>query len=49
MPEQEQALVCVECQAVSEGQAFGWRAYLGDDDEALIFCPRCAEREFGGD
>jgi hypothetical protein len=34
---------------VSQGNAVGWRAYLDDDDVALIFCPRCSEREFGGD
>jgi len=31
-----------------------WRAYLGADDldeppEVVFYCPRCAEREFGGD
>jgi hypothetical protein len=23
-----------------------WRAYLDTDDEVVIFCPECAEREF---
>jgi hypothetical protein len=31
----------------------GWRAYLTTDEdepaEAAIYCPRCAEREFGHD
>jgi hypothetical protein len=44
-------LWCSECGCVSEGDALGWRAYLGSetDDgpvEALPFCPDCAEREF---
>jgi hypothetical protein len=24
-----------------------WRAYLSGDDEVLVYCPECAEREFG--
>ena len=39
-------LVCAECGAVSEGEAAGWRAYLDDDDQAVTFCPECAESEF---
>ena len=45
----EHPLVCAECGAESEAGAVGWRAYLGDEDEAFTFCPRCAEREFGPD
>jgi hypothetical protein len=41
------ALSCVECGAESSGEAGGWRAYLTIDDEAVVFCPDCAEREFG--
>lgn len=44
-------LRCVECgreQAVDER---GWRAYLTTDEhepaKALVYCPECAEREFG--
>lgn len=37
-----------ECGAESEAGAVGWRAYLADDGEAFTFCPRCADREFGG-
>jgi hypothetical protein len=43
----------VECGAESDALASGWRAYLAPDaeDEAegerLMFCPECAEREFG--
>lgn len=40
-------LVCAECGATSTGTAEGWRAYLDDDDQAVTFCPDCAEREFG--
>jgi hypothetical protein len=32
-------------------RAQGWRAYLAEDEEdkpiVLIYCPQCAEREFG--
>jgi hypothetical protein len=27
--------------------AASWRVYLTDDDHAEVFCPGCAEREFG--
>jgi hypothetical protein len=27
--------------------AAGWRAYLDDDGNVVVFCPECAEREFG--
>jgi hypothetical protein len=45
-PEVNLRLVCVECGLVSEGNARGWRAFLTDDDQAAIYCPDCAEREF---
>lgn len=45
------AVTCVECgreQAVNER---GWRAYLTVDEEepaeAVVYCPKCAAREFG--
>jgi hypothetical protein len=41
------ALICAECGALSASAADGWRAYLTDDGEAVMFCPACAEREFG--
>jgi hypothetical protein len=47
------ALRCVECADEADELATGWRAYragdLDDDDviEVLMFCPPCAEREFG--
>jgi hypothetical protein len=42
-------LVCLECRLMSAGEAPGWRAYLTFDGEIGIYCPGCAEREFGGD
>jgi hypothetical protein len=42
------ALVCVECRAVAAGGALQWRAYLSYDGQVGIYCPDCAEREFGG-
>ena len=47
-PEQEQrvaALVCLECGDESD-EAVGWRAYI-DEDELLVYCSDCADREFG--
>ncbi len=51
------ALICEECGRVAAGGEHGWKGYLAglnEDDEGdeggaevLIFCPRCAEREFG--
>jgi hypothetical protein len=47
------ALVCMECGAESDKLATGWRAYRMPDEasefegEILVFCPHCAEREFG--
>jgi hypothetical protein len=41
---------CAECGTESDELATGWRAYLAEDfdeDEVLLFCPRCANREFG--
>jgi hypothetical protein len=40
-------LVCAECGRESPPDAAGWRAYLDDDGQAVTFCPKCAEREFG--
>lgn len=42
-------LRCAECGRESDPDAAGWRAYLDDDDQAVTFCPECAEREFGHD
>jgi hypothetical protein len=47
-------LVCEECGRVAPDNAKGWRAFLGVDvneeeegTRVYIFCPECAEREFG--
>jgi hypothetical protein len=39
-------LECLECETSSEACA-GWRAYLGPDDQVLVYCGDCAERELG--
>lgn len=41
---------CTECGRPDDGRR-GWKAYLGggvfgDPEEAFLFCPECAEREF---
>ena len=44
---------CVECEAVwPPADEERWRAYIGGDDleepaEVVLYCPECAEREFG--
>lgn len=44
-------LSCLECAEWTEEFERGWRAYLTDDRfepaEAVVYCPACAEREFG--
>jgi hypothetical protein len=46
-------LRCIECGAMSDGQADGWRAYIafveedGEPPEIAIYCPACAKLEFG--
>lgn len=46
-------LQCKECGRLSHGKAPGWRALLNGEpdvdefDFVTIFCPVCAEREFG--
>lgn len=45
---------CTECDALWQpADKERWSAYLGGDDldepaEVVVYCPRCAEREFGG-
>jgi hypothetical protein len=34
---------------VAADGAQGWRAYLSYDNQVGIYCPDCAEREFGED
>jgi hypothetical protein len=42
---------CVECSRVQPEGARGWKAYLTTDEEVpaetVVYCPECAEREFG--
>jgi len=46
-------LVCEECGCSSDERAVGWTAFLGEDPDGLepscvgVFCPVCAERDFG--
>jgi hypothetical protein len=40
-------LGCVGCARVARGYAIGWRAYLTNEDQVAVYCPACAEREFG--
>jgi hypothetical protein len=46
-------LVCVECGVESDERAASWRAVLNGEPEfdehdfVTVFCPACAEREFG--
>lgn len=44
--EAKEPLVCVECGATSE-EGKGWRALRVDLYEIGLYCPVCAEREFG--
>ena len=45
-------LRCVECGREKVAGERGWRAYLTTDEdepaEAVVYCPECDEREFGG-
>ncbi len=41
------ALVCLECNRTSVGDARDWRALLNEDNEPVVYCPHCFEREFG--
>lgn len=44
---------CEECGQIADAEMKGWRALLGVTDDqyrgltAHLFCPECAEREFG--
>jgi hypothetical protein len=39
-------LQCVECGRVSRENESGWTARLTVDDEVVVYCPECDEREF---
>jgi hypothetical protein len=44
---------CQECGREDDSDERGWRAFLGDGDDGgdvvFVYCPQCAEREFGDD
>lgn len=40
-------LQCEECGRVSRENERGWTARLTVDDEVVVYCPECDEREFG--
>ena len=42
---------CIECHLIADTAA-GWKAYVGggadgEPVEVVIYCPTCADREFG--
>jgi hypothetical protein len=39
-------LACQECPREDKAGR-GWKAYIADVFEVLVYCPECAEREFG--
>lgn len=39
---------CEECSRLRPRDARGWRVETGVDGAALVYCPDCWEREFGG-
>ncbi len=40
------SLECAECRRVSREIERGWKARLTVDDEVVVYCPDCDEREF---
>ncbi len=40
----DERVTCVECGRVSREKG-GWTARLTDDDEVVVYCPECDERE----
>ena len=40
-------LQCVECGRVAREGERGWTARLTYDDEVVVYCPECDDREFG--
>jgi len=46
------APICEVCGCVNNDGERGWQGHLVDldddgEDEVVLFCPRCADREFG--
>jgi hypothetical protein len=44
----EGVLACLECGEQSS-EARGWKAFVDEERELLVYCAACAEREFGED
>ena len=42
----EHALECLECGEAST-ETRGWKAFVDDELDLLVYCAACAEREFG--
>jgi hypothetical protein len=42
-------LHCVECGRVSREDDHDWTARLTIDDDVVVYCPECDEREFSAD
>jgi hypothetical protein len=42
----EATLECLECGAEST-ETRGWKAFLDEELDLLVYCAACAEREFG--
>jgi hypothetical protein len=40
-------VICTECGRVATDAAFGWRGYLTDDNELILYCAECAVRTSG--
>ena len=52
----EHPLACTECGILAPPDAPRWHAYLvgisdelDDEEMVAVYCPECAEREFGSD
>ena len=45
----QRRLSCLGCGLAAKGNASGWRIYLDDKDQPVVYCPGCAEREFGSE
>jgi NAD-dependent SIR2 family protein deacetylase len=41
-------LECLECGEQST-EAYGWKAFLDQELDLLVYCAACADREFGED
>jgi hypothetical protein len=42
----ERVLECLECGEEST-EARGWKAFLDEELDLLVYCAACADREFG--